>query len=281
MIALIKAGIWKVLMEEKQKQAKKRKKAKIAKAGGSADADGSGSETGCDDSSPATIPRGGTAGEEEEDEEVEEEVVNIASPAAESLLQLASPGGEGMPTADAYPAGMSGGPYQPPQALAVEAFGDSPLQETPKKKKMECPPEGWEGGLTFPFWLRFGPLGKGIAMFDTVPPGKPPKAEGRTAFRAKEKEKNMNPEEDEEKEGKGEQRAVFKCFPAKQDQKAEKLQIQKKAANTHELEVYSTMMKDKVRTRQATSHEWLSQEELEEDQWGVGWFLDEVGSGRA
>ena len=67
MIALIKAGIWKVLMEEKQKQAKKRKKAKIAKAGGSADADGSGSETGCDDSSPATVPRGGTAGEEEEE----------------------------------------------------------------------------------------------------------------------------------------------------------------------------------------------------------------------
>ena len=33
----------------------------------------------------------------------------------------------------------------------------------------------------------------------------------------------MNLEEDEEKEGKGEPRAVFKCFPAKQDQKAEKL----------------------------------------------------------
>jgi len=181
------------------------------------DADGSGSDTGCDDRSPATVPRGGTAGEEEEEDEeeeeeeevVEEEVVEVASPAAESLLQLASPGGDGMPTADAFPAGMSGGPYQPPQALAVEAFGDTPLKETPKKKKMECPPEGWEGGLTFPFWLRFGPLGKGIAMFDSVPPGKPPKAEGRAAFRAKEKEKNMTQEEDEEKEGKGELRAAF------------------------------------------------------------------------
>ena len=91
----------------------------------------------------------------------------------------------------------------------------------------------------------------------------------------------MNPEEDEEKEEKGEQRPAFNSFPAKKDQKAEKLEIQKKAANTHKLEVYSKMVKDKVRTRQATAHQWLSQEELEEDQWGVGWFLDEVDSGRA
>ena len=59
-IALIEAGIWKQLMEEKQK------KARVAKAGGSVDVAGSGSDTGCDDSSPPTVPRGGTAGEEEE-----------------------------------------------------------------------------------------------------------------------------------------------------------------------------------------------------------------------
>ena len=154
-----------------------------------------------------------------------------------------------MPTADAFPAGMSGGVYQPPPPLADEAFGDTPLKETPKKKKMDCPPDGWDGRLAFPFWLQFGPLGKGLAMFDTVPPGKPPKAEGRAAFRAKEKEKKMNPDEDEVNEEKGEQRPAFNSFHAKKDPKAEKLEIQKKAANTHELEVYSKMVKDKVCTR--------------------------------
>ena len=89
-------------------------------------------------------------------------------------------------------------------------------------------------------------------MFDTVTPGKPPKAEGRAAFRAKEKEKKMNPDKDEVtmyNEEKGEQRPAFNSFKAKKDPKVEKLEIQKKAANTHELEVYSQMAKDKVCTR--------------------------------
>ena len=279
----MKAGVWKVLWEEKKKA--KQKKARIKDTyGGTAYVGGSGSDTGMDEGSPPTVVRGEHVEEEEEEEEdgeAEGEGEEESAPgatAAESLVQLSSPGVGSMPIADGFPVGIAGGPYQPPPSIGGGAFDDTPLKETPKKKKMESPPEGWDGGLAFPFWLKCGPLGKGLAMFESMPPGKAPKAEGRAAFRAKEKDKKMDPDEDEEKD---EPKPAFNSFKAKKDPKVEKLEIQKKAANTHELEVYSQMVKDKVRTRQATSHEWLSQEELEEDQWGVGWFLDEVDSGRA
>ena len=90
---------------------------------------------------------------------------------------------------------------------------------------MDSPPEGWDGGLAFPFWLKCGPLGKALAMFETMPPGKAPKAEGRAAFRGKEKEKKMNPEDDEGNEEKDEQRPAFNSFQAKKDPKVEKLAI--------------------------------------------------------
>ena len=69
----MKAGVWKVLLEEKKKKARKLKKARIAKTYGGKDCEDirSGSDTGCDDSSPPTVVRGEHVLEEEKEEEKE------------------------------------------------------------------------------------------------------------------------------------------------------------------------------------------------------------------
>ena len=57
-------------------------------------------------------------------------------------------------------------------------------------------PKDWDGGVTFPFWLKYGPLGLNVSALQERPQPAPSKELGRAAKRAKERSSSSGASQD-------------------------------------------------------------------------------------
>lgn len=165
----MKEKLWAALRQAAQSRSSKRRK--TANAGGAASVPTSSSQA------SSTAPEGGPEAAVSEAGDGEEEIV----------VECETEGAAGF--AVAREVEENPGPLPDEEDFSPASGTDAEGNPTAGKWAPRPMPVGWDGGVTFPFWLEFGPFGKNHSILHERPAPPPPQSEGRAAVRLKDWEK--------------------------------------------------------------------------------------------